>query len=150
MRSVLVSIMAFFSACVFASCQVPQSLEGLTFINYIDPSYSQENPNAGALEQGNYTADEYVVRFLNRDIGPFKGLYKYKVLDEKNGIGFYQGFEKKPMIKPSHSVLFKCLTNSRGLAIFTQEKGINEPFTRQNTFIYTISPASSRESAKTQ
>ncbi len=135
--SLLLSSMLL-SSVAFADCQVPESLTGMTFVNVVDPIYSQQNPNAGAIAKVSYSAEEYLTEFLNREIGPFKGKYRYKVLDKDNGIGLYLGDESLPENKPTHTVLFKCLTNKRGLAIFTQRVGQNESVGRQNSLVYTI------------
>ncbi|WP_305425638.1 hypothetical protein [Photobacterium leiognathi] len=133
------AVLSLFSTFTYAKCKVPDSLEGLTFQNMIDPHYSSINPNAGAIERITYHTDIYKARFINdRTIGPFKGLYTYRVLDEDNGVGLYQGYESKPFNKPSHTVVFKCLTNNYGLAIFTQQSGENEEKSRQNSIFYTI------------
>ncbi|PKG37037.1 hypothetical protein [Psychromonas sp. Urea-02u-13] len=127
-----------FSGFTFANCSVPDSLDDMTFINVIDPTYSNSNPNAGAIAKVTYSNKKYVTEFLNRELGPFYGRYTYSVLDKDNGIGLYLGDEKDPLNKPSHSVLFKCLTNTYGTAIFTQISGVNEPIGRQNMLSYTV------------
>ena len=139
-RLLLVATLILFSSLSFADCKVPETLEGVTLINLVDPLFSKQNPNAGTMVRVSYTAEEYLTEFLNRDIGPFKGRYKYKVLDGENGVGLYMGDEQEPDNKPTHTVLFKCLTDDRGLAIFTQNNGINEPVGRQNTLTYTVEP----------
>ncbi|WP_375322556.1 hypothetical protein [Aliivibrio logei] len=127
-----------FSGFTFANCSVPDTLENMTFINVVDPTYSILNSNAGAIVKVTYSNEKYVTEFLNRELGPFNGSYTYKVLDKDNGIGIYFGDEQFPLTKPSHSVLFKCLTNTYGMAIFTQISGVNEPIGRQNMLTYTV------------
>ncbi|WP_394392808.1 hypothetical protein [Shewanella woodyi] len=139
-KSLFVGSSILFSSLCFGDCTAPESLEGMSFINLVDPLYSKQNPNAGTMVKVSYTAKTYLTEFLNRDIGPFKGTYKYKVLDVDNGVGLYMGDEQQPDSKPTHTVLFKCLTNKSGLAIFTQNSGENELVARQNTLTYTIEP----------
>jgi hypothetical protein len=135
------AVFGLFSTLTYAQCKVPETLDGLTFQNVINPQYSSINPNAGAIERITYGSNTYEAQFINDGtIGPFKGLYTYKVLDKNNGVGLYQGYESKPFNKPSHTVLFKCLTNNYGLAIFTQQPGENEKKPRQNSIFYTIMP----------
>lgn len=129
-----------FSPLSFSNCKVPQTLEGVSLVNLVDPLYNKKNPNAGTIVRVSYTAEDYLTEFLNRDIGPFRGTYKYKVLDTENGVGLYMGDEQKPDRKPTHTVLFKCLTDDSGLAIFTQTTDKNEPTGRQNTLTYTVLP----------
>ncbi|WP_305418150.1 hypothetical protein [Photobacterium leiognathi] len=131
--------LALFSIVSHAECQVPTSLDGLTLENEIEPVYSSINPNAGAIARVTYGIDTYTARFINDQAAPlFKGLYVYRVIDKANGISLLYGYESKPFTKPSHTILFKCLTDDRGKAIFTQLLGKHEEKSRQNTITYTV------------
>ncbi|QUM80778.1 MULTISPECIES: hypothetical protein [unclassified Moritella] len=137
-KKIILCLPVIFSGFTYASCSVPNSLENMTLINHVESQYSATNPNAGAISKVTYTTDRYLNEFLNKEIGPFTGSYTYKVLDDENGVGIYLGDETKPLNKPSHTVIFKCLTDKYGMAIFTQIAGANEPVGRQNTLTYTI------------
>lgn len=56
----------------------------------------------------------------------------------KKGISLYEGYESLPLTKPSHTILFKCRTDTSGLAVFTQSSGVNEASVRQNPIEYNI------------
>ena len=126
------------SLVVYSQCRVPETLENVTVVGLIDPVYSVSNPNAGAIISVTYTKDKYHVVFLNRQTKPFEGSYSYRVLDAVNGVGLFLGDEVAPLNKPSHTILFKCLTDTYGTAIFTQLAGEHEPSPRQNTTTYTL------------
>ncbi|WP_102778608.1 hypothetical protein [Vibrio owensii] len=137
-KKILMPLFIFSSVNVSANCQVPSDLNGITLTNLISPLYNEINPNAGAIAHVTYSEDKYVTNFINRDLGPFEGYYKYKILDTEKGISLYEGYESLPLNKPSHTILFKCKTDTSGLAIFTQSSGINEPSVRQNSIEYNI------------
>ncbi len=97
------------------------SLDGLTLENEIEPVYSSINPNAGAIARElPYGIDTYTARFINDQEAPlFTGLYVYRVIDKANGIGLLYGYENTlPFTKPSHTILFKCLTDDHWKSYF--------------------------------
>lgn len=123
---------------VYANCKVPSTLENLTIISSTDPTYSSVNPNAGDVYRVLYAKDKYTAKLLNKNQPDYKGEYSYSVLDDVNGVGLFTGHEGLPLKKPTHTILFKCVTDDSGTAIFTQTPGINEPKSRQNTVRYFI------------
>ena len=134
----LILLFFFLSMDVFANCRVPSDLNGITFTNVISPLYNALNTNAGAVAHVTYSKEKYITKFINRDLGPFEGYYKYRGLDADKGIGLYEGYESLPFTKPSHTVLFKCRSDTSGLAVFTQNSGTHEPSVRQNSIEYNI------------
>ena len=122
---------------VLGNCKVPTQLEGVNLIYTVDPMWSSSNPNAGATFQLQFDKTHYFNKQINGK-KYFSGEYTYEVLDKENGIGLYTGYEFSPQKKPAHTILFKCLDNHYGKAIFTQLEGENETEPRQNSATYSI------------
>ncbi|KJF81565.1 hypothetical protein [Photobacterium angustum] len=123
----------------YADCYVPDSLNGLTIISVVDPLYSTINPNSGDMYEITYTEETYTAKVLNSNEPDYVGKYHYKRIGEINdGTGLFTGIEELPVEKPSHTILFKCMTNDSGIAVFTQLPGEHEEKLRQNTTKYNI------------
>jgi hypothetical protein len=131
-----VIIIAFgFPLLTQAECQVPKNLNGLTFINAVDPLYSPQNPNADTLLKLVFTQDKYTSHFLKTDTEVF-GNYTYRMLAPQ--VGLMEAKEQFGQQLTQFRLTLVCLNNHSGTFVFNQEHGAIKPDIRQNTGTYTI------------
>ena len=118
-----------------AECTVPASLNGLTFINAIDPGYSPENPNAGSLVKIRFAANQYTNHILTRNL-TVTGSYVYQRLSAD--VGQFEAREDFGGSVTEYRLTLVCSTPWSGVLIYNQEQGAIGPAVRQNVGRYTI------------
>ncbi|MCC7634830.1 hypothetical protein [Stenotrophomonas rhizophila] len=118
-----------------AECTVPAALNGLTFINAIDPDYSPENPNAGSLVKLRFAAGHYTNQILNKNL-TVEGSYVYRRLAA--GVGQLEAHEDFGGSVTRYRLTLVCSTPWSGVLIYNQEQGAMPPAVRQNVGRYTI------------
>lgn len=131
----LAALGVFASVEARAECTVPASLNGLTFINAIDPDYSPENPNAGSLVKLRFAATHYTNHILTKNL-TVKGRYVYRQLSAD--VGQFEAREDFGGSVTEYRLTLVCSTPWSGVLIYNQEKGATPPAVRQNIGRYTI------------
>ncbi|MCL1123092.1 hypothetical protein [Shewanella surugensis] len=135
---IIIVLFIFSKTSLAEGCQQPKSLNKSQLLFMMNEMYIPSNPNAGGIQQVNFTEKNLTATELRKGITS-QGAYQYRII--ASGVALVEAQLIEGDDRAIFRMILMCKNNFSGKYIFSQSQGVMKPDRRQNTGDYIIEPA---------